>query len=186
MRASRPVRTDASFILLLTLLIFSGGEVLYPFLGAAVLHEGAHIVATLVMGGRVVDCRLSVWGASMTVAGLSYPREMIAVLAGPLVSLSAALAAARFGYDMFAGLNLVAGLYNLLPARCLDGGRFLELAVCSRGNFRAAHVLLTFTTIGSALLLAVPLILAFRGGIYNWSLLASVVLLGLNGLNAKE
>ncbi|GHV33961.1 hypothetical protein FACS18949_09130 [Clostridia bacterium] len=179
------MRIEASFILLCAFLVFVGGEVLYAFLLAAFLHEGAHIAATLALGGRVTGCRLSVWGASMSVRGLNYPREMLAVLAGPLSSLSAALVAARLGYDLFAGLNLVTGVYNLLPARCLDGGRFLELAMCSRGgeHIRAAHVTLTCTTIGSAALLAVPLLAAMRGGVYNWSLLASVVLLGIS---AKE
>lgn len=64
-------------------------------------------------------------------AGLSYGKELAAVLAGPLANLLWGLLLAWLGGPWLvpAGANLVLCAFNLLPVRPLDGGRALELLV---------------------------------------------------------
>lgn len=98
-------------------------------LSAAVLHELGHWAVLRLLGAPVTALRISVFGAEMTAggAGLSYGRELAAVLAGPLVNLLAGLTLARLGYPAAAGAHLVLCAFNLLPVRPLDGGRALYL-----------------------------------------------------------
>ncbi|GHV07953.1 hypothetical protein FACS1894217_09650 [Clostridia bacterium] len=173
-------KVSPGFVLLLGLLFFAGDELFGAFCIAALIHESAHLLTMFALGGRIAECRLTVFGAVITADRLSYAREIAAVSAGPAASLIAAYIASCMGYDMLAGLNLVTGIYNILPARCLDGGRVLELGLSSLGAFRAAYVTLNITTIISAALVAAPLILAASVGVYNWSLLVSAGLILLS------
>lgn len=75
--------------------------------------------------------RITALGAEMQVAGrLSYGGELLAAAAGPAVNLILAL---LLGYGgrlwsplyLFAGAQLVLGVFNLLPVLPLDGGSLL-------------------------------------------------------------
>ena len=98
-------------------------------LSAAAIHELGHYVVLRLLGGRVTALRVSVFGAEMETDGaaLSYGRELMAVLAGPMANLLAGLVLARAGYPAAAGAHLVLCAFNLLPVRPLDGGRALYL-----------------------------------------------------------
>jgi len=60
---------------------------------------------------------------------LSYAGELLAVLAGPGINLALAVVCAGGGeaWQLFAGANLVLGIFNLLPLPGLDGGRIICL-----------------------------------------------------------
>lgn len=162
------------FILLLALLLFNGGMLL-PFAASLALHELAHVTAALLLGGSVSSCRLSLSGGYISVSRLSYGREALAVAAGPAISLIAAFAASWCGAYMLAGINLSFGVYNLLPARCLDGGRLVEILLTRNGG--TAERTLRALTFISAFVMLVPLGIAFGNGVRNWSLIIFAVLL---------
>lgn len=93
---------------------------------AAAAHELGHLAAIYTVGGKVSRLRLTAAGAELQMeVGLSYGRELLCALAGPLTSLLLAFWAAQLGAVVFAGLNFALGLFNLLPLSMLDGGRVL-------------------------------------------------------------
>ena len=102
-------------------------------LGAAAIHELGHWLVLRHWGVQTACLRLTVFGAEMisVSAGLSYGKELAAVLAGPLANLLWGLLLAWLGGPWLvpAGANLVLCAFNLLPVRPLDGGRALELLV---------------------------------------------------------
>lgn len=108
-------------------------------LSAAALHELGHYAVLRVFGAAVRNIRLTVFGAEIEtdMDTLSYPRTLIAIVAGAMVNLLCGLILAastrRFalplGYVM-AGAHLLLAGFNLLPIRPLDGGRALELVFC--------------------------------------------------------
>jgi Zn-dependent protease len=155
------------FILLLSYLTFHD-DMFIMLIIAALLHELAHIAATLILGGTLLSCRLSVTGALINIGRLSYGREAVAVAAGPLVSIIAAFVTAPLGWHMFAGVSLSLGLFNLMPARELDGGRLAELFFSRHG--KSSHGILSALTVFSALFMAIPVALAFMNGIYNYTM----------------
>lgn len=127
---------STGFLLVTAVLIYLDGQgVVFQGALACALHELGHWVAIALLGGRVRSLHLTVAGAEMELdpcRPLSYGREVLAALAGPVVNLFLVWISVRTGRYLFAGLNLCFGLLNLLPIRPLDGGRALFYALAIR------------------------------------------------------
>ncbi|HYI00537.1 site-2 protease family protein [Hyalangium sp.] len=127
---------------------------------SVLLHELAHVVYALRTGGQVRSITLMIVGGVSEVTEL--PRrhrdEDLMALVGPLTSigLGALLLAAlallpesrsfspRFAVSYLAGLNLFLGVFNLVPAFPMDGGRILRGLLAGRlGMVRATRVAAT-------------------------------------------
>jgi Zn-dependent protease len=124
---------------------------------SVLVHELAHVIYALRTGGRVRSITLMIVGGVSQVTEL--PRrhrdEVIMALVGPLTSvvLGALLLGVqallpgspafspRFAITYLGGLNLFLGLFNLVPAFPMDGGRILRGLLAGRmGVLRATRV----------------------------------------------
>lgn len=123
--------------LLAVFIAFSSPVVLASLLLAALCHELGHYLALRCFGACVEAVSITVFGAEIRVAdrpALSYGRELLTVAAGPAVNLLLATVLAGCGsrWDelyLFAGAQMVLGVFNLLPVRPLDGGTMLWLVL---------------------------------------------------------
>ncbi|MBR3692498.1 MAG: hypothetical protein IKL89_07365 [Clostridia bacterium] len=132
------IRIQPGFIVLMAVFVLVCEDgLLLCGLAALLLHEAGHVIALYITGGGVRRVSFSLFG------GLIEPRyplrlspagETAVCLAGPGANLLAAplfaLAGHRteWGY-VLAGLNVAAGVFNLLPVSGLDGGRALGFAL---------------------------------------------------------
>lgn len=124
---------------------------------SVLLHELAHSLYALRKGGRVrAITLLMVGGVSEITEPPRTPRqEAIMAFVGPATSLALGAAAlalfwaarelpwfsARFALFYLAQLNIVLGLFNLLPAFPMDGGRILRGVLTPRtGLVRATQI----------------------------------------------
>lgn len=144
-------------------------------------HELAHSLYALRKGGRVEDITLLMIGGVSRISHMpARPRhQALVALVGPLTSLglgagfyvlhraSAGLASPNLVFALFclAQLNLVLGVFNLLPAFPMDGGRILRaLLVRRQGPLRATQ---TAARVGS---LFAVLFAAWGLFTFNWLL----------------
>lgn len=128
--------TGGFWLLVGALLLAASVRFLLWVVVAAAVHEAGHILAIRALGGRIESLRLTGVGAVLRTrrAGLcSYREECLVALAGPLASLLLALGAGTWarvfgGTDAYllTGISLALGVFNLLPAGPLDGGRVLR------------------------------------------------------------
>ena len=132
----RRVEISGGALLMLAALYYLDGQGVLPLaLLACALHEAGHWLATRALGGRITALRLTCVGAEMRLSArypLGYAGQCIAALAGPCANLAAAWEGDKTGTEWgycFAGLNLALGVFNLLPAAQLDGGRVLWCAL---------------------------------------------------------
>ena len=143
----RRIRITSGFVLMISFLFYldQGVGIFLPGLLACILHELGHIVAIHMLGGRVKGIQLTVAGAELmldTAVPLSYFREAVAAIAGPLTSFLVAWVAAEMHRYLIAGLSLAAGLFNILPVWPLDGGRvFLSILYRFYGTEQAEKVM---------------------------------------------
>lgn len=133
-----------------------------------VLHELAHTLVAIRHGGRVDSIVLMALGGVSQVAAMPRrPRhELVMAVAGPFASLVLALLFAlgyavsrssppvAFGLFVLAYLNLVLGLFNLLPAFPMDGGRILRAAIAGRWGKQQATRIAAAVGKGMAILFA--------------------------------
>ncbi len=125
--------TGGFWLVLGALLLVASLRLLFWFLLACLVHELGHWAAIRALGGRVEAFRLTGVGAVIVPARarlFSYWEECLTALAGPAASLLLALLAGSWGRwlgsedaYLLTGVSLVLGLFNLLPADPLDGGR---------------------------------------------------------------
>ena len=155
------MRISPTAVLLLAVFALAAPPVcLAAVLLAAICHEAGHYVALRLCGGRLAGVSVSAFGAQMRIRDryrLSYGREALCVLAGPLVNgtlswLLGLAGAWREELYIFAGAQLILGVFNLLPLWALDGGRLLWITLAWRTDpFLADKVCRVIT---AALLLA--------------------------------
>lgn len=180
------VEVSGGFLLLMAFLFYldRNGLLLWAWL-ACLLHELGHYGAIRLVGGQVRRLHLTAVGAEMELAsqyGLSYGRELAAVLAGPGASLLAAWMAAQLGrvldwpaFFLFSGLNLCTGLFQLLPVRPMDGGRALELLLSALWREEWADLVCNFCSAVVVFLLLLVGAILWGGGIGGFSLTVTVL-----------
>lgn len=132
------IHVSPAVLLLLTIFIWlSSAALLAAVLLAALCHELGHYLTLQFLGGRVESITITALGAEMQIAPdsrLSYGGELLATVAGPAVNLILALMMALWGrcvpiFYLLAGVQLLLGLFNLLPIAPLDGGSILWLVI---------------------------------------------------------
>ncbi len=136
-RAVRQLLSELSFFLLLgAFALIAGWEWLLASLLAALVHEAGHLLLLRLFGGGGGRLRVDAAGFCWERQGklLSYGREILILLAGPLANVQFAFwfafLAGKTGWQpgfFLAGSQLVLGIFNLLPVLPLDGGQALEL-----------------------------------------------------------
>lgn len=126
------------YLILAAAVAMFGVEYAVLVLLAALLHEGGHIAAIRLTGGRITEMRAGAGGFRITtLPGTTYPKEIAAAAAGPLVSLVAALLFAHGQREwtmFFSGVNLVFFLANMIPVSYLDGGKVFYLFMSWMAN----------------------------------------------------
>lgn len=170
------VRVSPTVLLLLAVFVAVASPLcLAAVLLAALCHELGHYGALRLCGGRLESLSVSAFGAQMRIRDrgrLSYAREALCVLAGPLVNatlswlLSLAGAYCQELY-LFAGVQLILGAFNLLPLSALDGGRLLWIGIaCLTDPFLADKVCraVTLAVLLALTVLGVILWLRHRSG----------------------
>jgi len=117
---------------------------------SVVLHELGHALAARHYGIGTQHITLYPFGGIAAITGMpkSARQEFVIAIAGPAVNGALFLAAAVFwaalGWRILltvAALNLMMGVFNLIPAFPMDGGRVLRAALSTRmGWFRASDL----------------------------------------------
>lgn len=145
--AGIPVYLSPSFIIVMVMLVMDEGSFIYGLTFAALLaasitlHELGHSLTARLFGYETRDITLSLLGgcASLCAMPRKAYQEFLVAAAGPAVSFllsGVALCIAIFlpirnDWILFIlwrcyGLNLVLGIFNLLPGFPMDGGRIFR------------------------------------------------------------
>jgi Zn-dependent protease/CBS domain-containing protein len=124
------------------------------------LHELAHTSVAMAAGGRVKDITLMLLGGVSQISRMPDRRGIEALVAavGPIASivLGLLLMLMKNPYVFLVGeMNIAIGVFNLLPAFPLDGGRVLRSLLALRvGAPRATRFAATFGKVAAAALAA--------------------------------
>ena len=163
------------------LLCFDRTNAIRPAVFFSLLHEAGHLSAIILTGQRPKQICFGLFGMSIVRGNdlsESYIEEMITALAGPAVNIILALvfALAHCFFDngtvnkAFA-VNLIIGLFNLMPVFSLDGGRALESFLKYKyDSFTSERILKTVSFFTLLLLDGLGIYVFVKSG-YNFTLL---------------
>ncbi|MBI5482470.1 MAG: M50 family metallopeptidase [Deltaproteobacteria bacterium] len=132
-----PIEVNLTFLILLGLVVLTGNILSGLWLATAVaasviVHELGHALVARRLGVRIAGIEMQFFGgvAKMVTPPRSARDEILIALAGPAVSLGIALVVIFLAVTVRSRLlmqlgitNLILGVFNLLPALPLDGGR---------------------------------------------------------------
>jgi len=160
--AGIPIKARASFLLMLgAVLLFMGGfaglyVVLLAF-ASVIAHELGHALVARKLGVGVSGIDLHFFGgvAKLTSQPHSANDEALIAAAGPAVSFVLAglgfllyAATGLNGFALVGTVNLVIGLFNLLPALPMDGGRIFRALLSKRIGFqRSTHIAISVSRV---------------------------------------
>lgn len=133
---------------------------------ACLIHEAAHIAAMLLRGRKPERIRFYCGG--IKAVSVSCCNDFVVLAAGCAANFALFLLIYPFCISgdaaVFAVVNLLVGIINLLPFGTLDGGRILEgLVLRAFSPERASSILRVFESVTGALLITSALLLLLSG-----------------------
>ncbi len=179
-----------SIICLIGLIVIEPSVYLLLIFAAILCHELGHLCIMKMFGVGIRSVRILPVGISIVREEklISYPREILLALSGPMINLVLFFALCRCeGYTaFFAFSNLFYGLVNLVPIKGLDGGAALEnLLLCFFEPNTEARVMRAISVIFCVLLwmTGIYVVLILEG---NISIFALAVFLFITVLMTKN
>ena len=148
------IEVNITFLILLALVVAMQGLVAGLVLavivfGSVLLHELGHAIVARAKGVPIAGIELHFFGgvAKMVGAPRSATDEIFIAAAGPAVSLTLGGTGLLLGwltglqpFTAFGTINMVLGVFNLLPALPMDGGRILRAALSRKmGRLEATY-----------------------------------------------
>lgn len=139
-----------SFSFLALVLLFAVTEKFNIYLLSllcSVIHESAHVIAILIFGGEISSISLSALGGNISrknTKALSPVMEGVICICAPILNILMYFIFICFEkYTLFAQVNLVIGVFNLLPFYSFDGGAFLKIILTAILNDTFAKRIVT-------------------------------------------
>lgn len=144
-----------SFIVIVILFVLSYGFLpglilIVSLFGSVLIHELGHSLVARSKGVKVDEIELHFFGGVAKLRSIpeSPKEEILIAIIGPIVSLALSgigwIIFVFFPHEYikyFATLNLILGLFNLLPALPMDGGRVLRgILVKKYGFYKATEI----------------------------------------------
>ena len=171
------------FVSILTFYAVFSGNAAEVF-GAVILHELSHVFAILLFGGNIVKVSLTIGeiGIVPDTLGFSPAKCIFVSAAGPLSNIIASIIAFSLGNNSYGDVNIVIGLFQLLPVATLDGGEVFRLLFSKFRFYKCLSVAVSFLLSFIILFLGIT---AFMNNRYNFSLLIAglyILFLQLNQL----
>lgn len=150
-RARIRIKVQPGFLLLLGIIFYleDSGSTTLMVLAAAIIHEAGHVAACALMKGKIEALCLSAVGAELKLTYpvmLSYGRENLVLLAGAMANLLLGMITYFLGAYRMTGITVCLGIFNLMPAIPLDGGRILFNLISEHFSFRWSEKVLLVTS----------------------------------------
>lgn len=187
---STKVKVSFLFMAVLCIiLLFDSTGYAFPMLCAVLFHETGHFIAMHICGCAPKEINLIPGSVQITCAFAPIRQEIFILLCGPAFNL--ALFTLLFincyifsNYFLleFALINMLYGLFNLIPVKGLDGGSVLYEIILKKSGIKKANTVILILTAFAIIALAALAVAMTLKGSTNYSAYIMVLYLILSVL----
>ncbi len=177
------IKIDFLFIAILSFAFLFDYKTGIYILLFAIIHEFAHLVTLLLVGGKPKKINVSIFGFGLVYDDNLYPtKELLFYLAGIIVNGILAIVFIILGKNDLSYINFMLFAINALPIMPLDGGRALRVVLWKIFSYNVSiKVFVTISVVFYSALLLLSIYLLFSRGIF--SLLIIAIYVGLYMIN---
>ncbi len=190
------VKVTWQFLALLTFMLsLNAGNVLYA-LFFSLLHEFGHLLVLCAVSNKPKSVTFELSGINIcrnTETRVSLKQEILVSLGGPIINLILfAIFSLLFMQTTktemlnIASVNLILGVFNLLPIKSLDGGKILYYFLSSVFSYKVAKFVLTITSVAFIFLMLFYGVYVLYITKYNFTMLIIALLLSLSMFSEEE
>ena len=169
------------FPIMVSLYMMGYAEEMLILLAIIMIHELSHGLMAITLGIKIREIQILPFGGVIKLdntLSFTYPEEIMISAAGPIANVilsvavfflqeSFSLQSNHFDFIIFS--SLVIGIFNLMPALPLDGGRIFRAALSYLLGYKKATRVVTILSKVLAVLLIVLNIYLFSLGSYNFT-----------------
>lgn len=148
-----PIYVSYYFCALITLLLLLDRTgVFFISLTAVTIHETSHLLCMKICKSNVIKIELNLSSLRIFTSGTDTRKSMLIALSGPLGNFVFCLMFLFVGLKDYAFVNLIIGVFNLLPVAGLDGGDILGIIV-KKHSSKCVLILLTVLSVSVCVLI---------------------------------
>ena len=142
------------FFLLLLLLLFDNINTYLIFLFFILVHELAHLIVGILIGGKPQKMTLSIFGVSIEFYSYGKNKtfsKIIFFFIGPLINILIGIMCYKYMKDsnektLIVYTNFALGFFNLLPILPLDGGKIIKEILKVLLGFEKSNKIMIFVS----------------------------------------
>lgn len=129
------ISADIGFLSVIALISLCGGKNCGYAFAACIIHEAGHLIQMLITSDSIKSVSFTACGIRIKPykSGIkSISGEISVLLAGPFANFAVALFMLLINggrYNIFIVINIITGIFNLLPFSELDGGSCFRCAI---------------------------------------------------------
>lgn len=179
------IKADFSFFAVIALLLMLNSEInIISAFSVCFIHETGHLIPMIITGEKIRLIRF--YGAGIRIVNEKNPfrafyKDMIILWGGSITNFAAAAVSAVLcgGMNIFSVMNIVTGIFNLLPYRNFDGGEILMMLIEYYGSENMKyHIHIIMRITGGMVSLLIVLFFYFSG-MSNITLIITVLYLAV-------
>lgn len=137
------------FALILLSCVWNNSGVFFVSLAVSFFHELVHLFFIIIFGASVSEIRFSVAGGEIVRSNdmLTNCKEAVISLSAPIINIIVGASLLLFNHQSsLGGVNLVVGIFNLLPYDTFDGGRGIRLLLQGRIDNKALDFIIAVSS----------------------------------------
>ena len=156
----KSTRIELSFTFLSLIILttcFDKEGILLISLVSSILHELIHLALIIAFGGKISQISFSIFGGNIKrskALKLTNFKEFFISISAPATNILAGALLVLFNINLWGYINLIIGVFNILPFYDFDGGRGLFYLLSNCLDLSIVNKILNVTSILSVLVIS--------------------------------